>query len=181
MKYFTQELIVQGQIQDDQVVDKVEAAWDENSERYAAYLDSIRNQLPPGLRRRIDTYYLHDAVIRGMGREGNSFVIILQLDTPPQSILTLTYDLLSEPEIRQNTLPAELCARGTAVDWQYDEIEMVPGEAPTWRQAVLLSNGWELNLHFRDISVQEVQALIPAPRNGTAGVTPLVPQHTAAH
>ncbi len=43
---------------------------------------------------------------------------------------------------------------------------MVPGTPPTWRQSILLSNGWEVTLHFRDVQVQEVQVLIPAPRNG---------------
>ncbi len=80
MNYFTQDLIIRGQSNDDKVLNEVEAQWDANCERYVAYLDSVRDRLPPGLRRRLDNYYLHDAVIRGMGRQRNSFVIIVQLD-----------------------------------------------------------------------------------------------------
>ena len=157
MRYFTQDLIVRGQSHDDTVLNEVEAHWDENCERYAAYLDSVRDRLPPGLRHRIDNYYLHDAVIRGMGWQDNAFVIVVQLDTPPQSIISFTYQLLSEPVIQKDTLPPEVRGTGSIVDWQYDEIEMVPGDLPTWCQAILLSNGWELRLHFRDVQVQEVQ------------------------
>ena len=54
------------------------------------------------------------------------------------------------------------------MDWQYDEIEMVEGEPPTWRQSILLSNGWEVTLPFRDVRVEEAEALLPPPRNGAA-------------
>ena len=167
MKYFTQDLIVRGQSGDDSVLNEVERLWDENCDRYSAYLDTIRDRLPPGLRQRIDRYYLHDAVVRGMGRQGNTFVIIVQLDTPPQSIVSFTYDVIAEPVIQKDTLPPEWSA-GSIVDLQYDEIEMVPGVPPTWRQSILLSNGWELTIHFRDIAVQEVEALLPPPKTAPA-------------
>jgi len=47
---------------------------------------------------------------------------------------------------------------------------LVPGQSPTWRQSILLNNGWQLTLHFRDVQVQEVQALIPTPLDGAAVV-----------
>jgi hypothetical protein len=179
MKYFTQDLIARGQSHDDNVLNEVEALWDANCDRYVAYLDSIRDRLPPGLRHRVEKYYLHDAVIRGMGRQGRSFVIIVQLDTPPQSIITFTYDLLLEPDIQKGTLPPDVCGTGPLVDWLYDEIEMVAGEPPTWRQSILLSNSWQLTLHFRDIQVQEVEALLPAPKNGAvAGTDVMMPQRS---
>ena len=164
MRYFTQEMIARGQSQDDKVVNEVEALWDEACERYSIYLDSVKPDMPPGLRHRVDSYYLHDAVIQGMGRQGNSFVIVLQLDTPPQSLITFTYDLVAEPIIQQNTLPPEAGAPGKVVEWQYDEIERLPGDPVSWAQTILLSNGWEVKLHFRDVAVQEVQSLLPVPR-----------------
>jgi hypothetical protein len=178
VKYFTQDLIVRGQSRDEKVLNEVEALWDENCKRYAAYVDSIKDRLPAGLRRRVDGYYLHDAVVRGMGRKGSSFVIIVQLDTPPQSIVTFTYDLLAEPEIQKDTLPPELCI-GPIVAWEYDEIEIVPGEPQRWRQSVLLSNGWQLTFQFRDISVQEVEALIPPPKTDGVSAETFASPHAA--
>ncbi len=178
MNYFTPELIVMGQSQDDRVLHEQERLWEEAGERYARYLDTIRPCLPPGLRQLDESYYLHDAVIQGMGRRGQFFVINLQLDTPPQPILTLTYDLLEDPVIVKDALPPEYSGSGPVVDWEYNEIEMVPGNSPTWRESLLLSNGWEMKLHFRDVQVQEAQAVLPAPRHGVAGVS-FVLQHAA--
>jgi hypothetical protein len=163
MKYFTPELIAQGQSTDDKVVTQAEEAWDQVSDRYFAYLDSIKASMPPGLRRRVDEYYLHDAVIQAMSLQGGKFVIVLQLDPPPQSLLTLTYDLVEEPVILRQAPAAGNCSVAT-VEWQYDEIELSDGTPAVWEQSILLSNGWEVKLHFRDVVVQEAQAILPVPR-----------------
>jgi hypothetical protein len=169
MRFFTPDLIIMGQSQDERVLGAQSRPWEEAGDRYVAYLDTVRPRFPVGLRQIDERYYLHDALLAGMGRRGASFVIVLQLDTPPQSLLTFTYDLVDDPTIVKDALPAELCGSGPIASWQYDEIEMVPGDPPTWRQSILLSNGWELSLHFRDVQVQEVQAVLLAPRNGAAG------------
>jgi hypothetical protein len=179
VKYFTPELIVMGQSQEDQVLDEQARRWEEAGDRYVAYLDSVRPHFPTGLRKIDESYYLHDAIIQGMGRRGAFFVIILQLDTPPQSILTFTYDLVEPPIIVKDALPAEYCGLSSTVEWQYNEIEMVPVQPPTWRESLLLSNGWELALHFCDIQVEEVQAVLPPPRGGTAEGVSFVLQHAA--
>jgi hypothetical protein len=173
MKYFTPELIVMGRSEESQILNEQDRLWEEAGDRYVAYLDTIRPEFPSGLRKIDDSYYLHDAVIRGMGQEGRSFVIVLQLDTPPHSLLTFTYDLVDDPVIDREALPADYRSTGSVVDWQYDEIERVSGDPATWRQSVLLSNGWEVRLHFRDVKVQEAQALLPAPRLAVA--VPLAP------
>src|SRR5215469_602785 len=122
--------------------------------------------MPSGLRHLDESFYLHDAVDCDMGRQPNSFVLTLQLDTPPHSLLTIAYDLVEEATINHAALPMELRFGGQSVLWQYDEIERVSGEPPTWKHSILFSNGWEVQLHFREVRVQELQSLIPAPRNG---------------
>lgn len=172
MKYFTPDLIARGQSDDSRVLNDVEALWDERCERYNAYLASIRDELSPGLRHIEDNYYLHDAVVRGMGWRDGKLAIVLQLDTPPHSLVTLTYELVESPRIDPDVLPETARSRGDVVEWQYDEIEKVPGEPTTWRQSILLSNGWEIAIHFRDIKVEEMQTLLPAPSNGAASWIP---------
>ena len=166
MKYFTPDLIVRGQSEDSRILNEVEALWDERCERYNAYLASIRDQLCPGLRHIEDNYYLHDAKVRDIGRSDGTFVIVLQLDTPPHSLLTFTYELVEPSQVDPQVLPEAARSRGELVEWQYDEIEKIPGEPPTWRQSILLSNGWEVVVHFRNVKVEELQALLPAPGNG---------------
>jgi hypothetical protein len=178
MKYFTPELIGMGQSDDERLASEQERLWEEAGDRYVAYLDTVRPQFPAGLRRIDESYYLHDAVVRGMGRRDGTFVLILQLDTPPQSLLTFTYELVEDPVIVKDAVPLECFGDGSVVQWQYNEIEMVPGDPPTWRESLLLSNGWEVKLHFREVQVQEAQAVLPAPRQGATGVS-FVLQHAA--
>ena len=171
MRYFTPALIGMGQSSDDQVLNEQERLWDEAGDRYTAYLDTVRPAFPPGLKYLDERYHLHDAVVSGMGQRDGSFIVVLQLDTPPHSLLQLTYDLADPPTIAKDVLPAKLRSNGYHVEWQYDEIEQLPGSPPTWLQSILLSNGWEVRLHFRDVQVQEAQAILPAPRTGQPPVS----------
>jgi hypothetical protein len=175
MNYFTPELIAQGQTTDHDVLDRHEEEWDQVCERYEAYLAKVRPHMPPGLRHILDSYYLHDAVVLGMGQQDRVFLLVVQLDTPPRSLLTFQYDLVNDPVIIRDALPAGLRATGDLVDWQYNEIEMVPGTPPTWRESTLFSNGWEVHLHFRDVQVLEVQTLIPTPHRAPLPSAALAP------
>lgn len=171
MKYFTPELIVAYGSDDPAVWKEAEARWDAACEQYNTVLSSFKPSFPSGLRRIEENYSLHDAVIRSMGLREGSFVIVLQLDPPPQSLLTLSYDLVEQPIIKRDVLPAEYRSTDGHIDWQYDEIEKALDQPPTWHQSILLSNGWEVVLRFRDIRVEEMQALIPPPRGSASVLT----------
>jgi hypothetical protein len=155
-----------------------EARWDDACARYDAYLASVKDRLPADLRHVEDTYRLHDAVVRVMGRRRQEFLLLLQPASPPQPLLTFIYELVGEPVIRKDVLPPDYQSTGGYVDWQYDEIEMAEGMPPTWRQTTLLSNGWEVVLHFRNVGVEEAEALLPAPRNGAVPPRQAVAQTT---
>ena len=171
MKYFTPELIAAYGSDDPATWGEATVRWDTACEQYNTALSTLKPSFPPGLRRIEESYSLHDAVIRSMGRRAGALVIVLQLDPPPQHLLTLTYDLVEEPIIRRDVLPTDYRSTGDHIDWQYDEIEKASEQPLTWRQLVLLSNGWELVLHFRDIRVEEIQALIPLPRESASVLT----------
>jgi len=174
MKYFTPELIARGQVDDHDLLDRHEEEWDQVCDRYEAFLKSVLQYMPPGLKRIEESYYLHDARILSIGRRGSTFVLVLQLDTPPQSILTFTYDLLSEPSIKE-VLPSEACFEWDPPLWLYNEIERVESAAGGWRENLLLSNGWEVILHFHDVKVEEFDAILPAQGNGHIRQANLVP------
>src|SRR5206468_6101613 len=123
--------------------------------------------MTPGLRLIQESYHLHDARVCSIGQDGPSFVLVLRLDTPPHSLLTFTLDLLGKSVIDPTARPRELRSTGEVVAWQYDELELLAGQPRTWSWSILLSNGWEVRLDFRDVQVQEAQAILPAPRNGT--------------
>ena len=177
MKYFTADLLRRFGADDPAIASAASDEWDQACERYNAQIKALKPRMTPGLQQIEENYYLHDARIRAMGRQGTSFVIMLQLDTPPHSLLTFTAELADEPVIDTAALPTELRSTGEAVEWQYDELELVAGEPAIWCWRILLSNGWEVRLRFRDLHVQEAQALIPSPRNGSVqAVASAVPQ-----
>jgi hypothetical protein len=176
MNYFTADLLLRFGSDDPAVAEAASEEWERACERYNAHIAALKPQMTPGLLQIEENYCLHDAKVRGMGRQGPSFVIMLQLDTSPHSLLTFTADLTAEPAINTTALPRELRSTGETVEWQYDELELVPGTPATWSWVILLSNGWEVRLCFRDIHVQEAQALIPSPRNGPLSVASVVAQ-----
>jgi hypothetical protein len=172
MKFFTPELLEQFGSSDPTIANAGNAAWEEAGDRYEAYLAQVASMLPEGIRQIQTNYYLHDAVVFGMGRQENRFIIVLRLDTPPRDFLILTYDLLAEPQIQSDALPrAHRCA--TQVEWMYDELEVVPEEHGSCIQCILFSNGWEVRLRFRSLEVQQIHPILPL-----AG--PLLPVSVAA-
>jgi hypothetical protein len=179
MKYFTPELIGRGQSDDDRILNEVEERWDELCDEYNAYLETVKAEFPPGIRHIEDSYYLHDATIQGMGLHNGALVIMLRLDPPPQSLLLFTYDLVEEPRIDREALPEGIRTPGNIVEWQYDEIEKVSGQPPTWRQSILLSNGWEVMLHYRDVKVEEIQPVWPVSRYSSQMAAPAALPYSA--
>lgn len=129
MKYFTAELLALGRSDDDRALDEQERLWEDASDRYVAYLDTVRPRFPAGLRTIDESYYLHDAIVCSMGRRDDTFVMVLRLDTPPQSILTFAYDLVEDPVVIKNAVPYDHFGTGPLVEWQYNEPEQRLGAA----------------------------------------------------
>jgi hypothetical protein len=160
MKFFTPQLMERFGSSDPEIAVQATDPWDEASDRYDAYLGQIGPDLPEGIRHIQDNYYLHDAVVFGMGQQENHFVIVVRLDTPPQDFLILTYDLITEPEIQRDVLPSKhRCA--TRVEWMYDEVEPDPDRRPACAQSILFSNGWEVRLRFRDVQALLMHSILP--------------------
>src|SRR5206468_4056134 len=102
MKYFTPEKYVALQNFDAAAMDAADAAWDDGVARYETYLQSVQAELPEAVRKILDGFYLHDADVLSMGRQGETFTIVLQLDPPPRELLTLNYLLDGEPIVRRD-------------------------------------------------------------------------------
>ena len=105
MNYFTRDRYLALQDRGDDAMDAADAAWDEAVARYDAYLQTIRPEMPESVRELLDVFYLHDARVLSMGRRGDTFVISVQLDVPPNELLTITYSLAGTPEIKQERFP----------------------------------------------------------------------------
>jgi hypothetical protein len=163
MRYFTRERYLALQAGDDDAMDAADAAWDEAVERYEAYLQTIRPEMPEAVRELLDGFYLHDARVLSMGRRGDAFVISLQLDVPPNELLTITYNLAGPPEIKQVFFP--WADADAAPAWLYEEIELVREENQGhFVHSILFSNGWEARLPFREVQLATAYPTFPYPR-----------------
>src|SRR4051812_11641483 len=106
MKYFTPKLLALGRSGDPERLDEQERGWEEAGENYLQFLSQVRESFPKGVRRLLSRYYLHDSAVLRIGQNDRSFLIDLQLDTPPHSFLTFRYRLLQPATINKEALPA---------------------------------------------------------------------------
>src|SRR5690348_8238272 len=105
MKYYTPRLIEMGQSSDDDVLDEQDRLWGEAGERYRRYLAEVKGSFPKGVRRLFARYYLHDAQVLRLAEKHKVFLIDLQLDTPPRSLVSFRYRLLRPAELNREALP----------------------------------------------------------------------------
>jgi hypothetical protein len=139
-------------------MDAADAAWSEAADHYDHYLQTILPELPPAIRQLIEGYYLHDAEVLSAGRQGDTFVLQLQLDVPPKDLLSITYTLTAEPLIDCSALPVE--HRSSRMTWQYEELEVCgQGDDRHYRHTILFSNGWEIQIPFREVRLATVQPI----------------------
>jgi hypothetical protein len=171
MKYFTPDLYLRLQDREPDAMDAADTAWSDAAERYDNYLQSILPELPSAVRQLLEGYYLHDAEVLSAGRQGDSFVLLLQLDVPPHDLLSITYTLMAEPLIDRSALPVE--RRSPRMTWQYEELEVCgQGDGRHYRHAILFSNGWEIQIPFREVRLATVQPIYPCPRQALLAPIP---------
>jgi hypothetical protein len=123
------------------------------------------------VRQLLDGFYFHDANVLNMGQRGDTFVIVLQLDVPPNDLLTITYSLVAAPQIRRELFPASL--RSPQPQWLHEELELIrDGGQKHFVHTILFSNGWQVRLPFREVQLTTAAPIFPVPRGapGMAGI-----------
>jgi hypothetical protein len=166
MKYFTPERYRALQHTDESAMPAADADWESAVDQYESYLLTIRSEMPESVRRLLDGFYLHDAIVLSMGRSGDQLCITLQLDVPPRDLLFVTYSLEGPPEINREAFPANGSPQNP--QWLYDEIEQVrTGQQCYFVHSVLLSNGWEIHVPFRGVTVTTAAPVFPPPSSPT--------------
>lgn len=159
MKYFTPELYVRLQSCEGDAIDALHAEWERAASAYQRRLKKIRTELPKSLRNLLDDYYLHDADVLNLAQRSRAFVIVLQLSAPPRNVVVLTYKLVEPASIDSAAFTREYCSQH--VQWMFDEVNLKPRKRH-FSHDVLLSNGWNIRLTFRDVQVVVAQPLLPA-------------------
>jgi hypothetical protein len=162
MKYFTPELYARLQdFRSDEAMDAADAAWEKATQRYRRHLRRIWPELPETLRSLLDNVYLHDADVLSMGEQGETFLIVLRLDVPPNELLILKYTLAERAVIR--TAAFSTANHAGPMQWMYDEVGLLRGKKAGCTHSILFSNGWEVELRLRGLEVVRAQTVYPLP------------------
>jgi hypothetical protein len=168
MRYFTRERYLSLQNTEDDAMDSADAQWDKAVDSYDRYLQTIPPEMPESVRQLVDGFYLHDAHVLSMGRRGDALVISLQLDTPPNDLLTITYSLSGALQVTKE--PFAWIKDPLPMDWLHDEVELVEeGSSKQFVHAIMFSNGWEIRIPFREVQTETASPIVPYPPNSNEG------------
>ena len=131
--------------------------------RYEEHLARIRAELPVALRRMVETVYLHDARVLAMSWGGKSrFIITWQPESDPSRLVVLAYSLVAPPQVNEGALPD--ATRSEPAAWLYDELDAADSTGAQGRvfsHDILLSDGREVQLRFRNVIVTHPMPLVP--------------------
>jgi hypothetical protein len=157
VRFFTPQLYVRSQSEEEDVLNETEQLWQDAVQRYDAQLQALLPVVPGGVRELFGNYHLHDADVLAFGQQGDCFFMLVQLD-PPYRTLILTYTLTEPAWIDRSALPPQYTSPHP--EWLYDEVDVVQKDPAIFEHAILLSNGYELRLHFRDLQLSAFRSLL---------------------
>ena len=183
MQYFTPELFARLQDLTDRAALK---EWDRAAERYSASLKQVWSRLPAAVQKLASLPFLHDAEVLCIAQSRGNVSITLDPEADDGRLIVLLYTLVEDPRINRSAIPDRY--RTEYVAWLYDEIGVgepvnrqpswrsnattPDGRVPVYDHHILLSNGWELSLRFRQVKItcpQRVLPSVPADDNASPG------------
>ncbi len=157
MKYFTPELLLRFASPDDEVFAKAHDEWEQAIQRYQRRLAKIQDAFPQDWQRwREQQVCLQDAQLLSMGRQNDTFVMVLQLQPPSRRLVLLTFTLDEEPVIGATALAGH--STPGPITWMYEEFD-VDRRHHCWFE-VLLSSGWTVRFRFHDFQFLIAERLV---------------------
>ncbi len=159
MKYFSPELVNRSRSEDEDISWAAHDEWELAVKRYHRRIKRILKDFPESLRRFEEApVCLHDAEVLSMGRDGDTFVWVLETEPPGSKPVVLTFTLGEAPSIRTGTI--DNAREGRPVYWLYEEWDVDRQKRCTLE--ALLSNGWVVKLVFRDFRYLITEPVLPA-------------------
>jgi hypothetical protein len=123
MKFFTPTLLGRVQSLDDDVALPAHDEWERAIVRSNRRWKKIKIAFPKEVQHFDDgCICLHDARLLSIGREGDTFVMVLEPEPPAQTMVVLTFTLNGEPVIDPRALPG--CSNSVWVTWMYEEFDV---------------------------------------------------------
>jgi len=173
MRFFTPELYLEFNSQDDAVADQANEAWEGALTAYREHLAAIHNCLPHQVRK-LSELCLHDAELLGSELRteavnatptspcpevaGNS-IAVLSLNQN-ETITSLIYSLARDTDAFPP--PESWPFSGSRKHWLYDEIDLVGDQPDAFVHRILWSDGSVLRVSFFSVIIHS----FPFPESG---------------
>lgn len=170
MRFFTPELYIQFNSQDEEIADRANNAWEDALQEYQKHLDGIRNSMPSQVRK-VAELDLHDAEFLGLDEELQSCLPLPESSLPPHfwsamAVLTLKQDRMVRSLIY--LLWDGVRKHPPKHDWPfsmarkhllYDEVDVAAIYPGTFFHRILFSDGGVVEIPF--VSVVASSVIVP--------------------
>ncbi len=168
MRYFTRQLYVQFNSQNDEEADRADEAWETAIREYGKHLDDIRERMPSNVSK-LAELNLHDADILSREEAIQPGAPVLY-PVPPFPILVASWsavaivsvrlggDILSliyslSDHVRVHPAPDDWQFSKLREHWLYDEVDILSEGRGLLVHRILLSSGIELEIPFTSVVI----------------------------
>jgi hypothetical protein len=169
MRYFTPELYLQFNSENDEVADRADEAWESAIQEYRRHLHAIRDKMPSHVSK-LSELCLHDAEVLGFERDlqplypypephpywagpiltATAIISLKERNT----VRSLVYMLVDEVRIHEAITGWPFS--NTRKHWLYDEIDVLPGRRGMFVQRILFSDGSIAEIPFASVVTSAV-------------------------
>ena len=162
MRYFTPELFVQFNSDDDEVADRADEAWEKALRQYRKQIKSLRSSMSVQVRQ-LTRLNLHDAEIVGIEIDLDNgtplaFVTVLKDDSLYSLVYVLTSAVVRSASI--NSWPFSKSYK----HWLYDEVDVVEANGQRFEHRIMLSDGSTIRIPFHSVIINRTSLKTPAKR-----------------
>jgi hypothetical protein len=181
MKFFTPELYLQFNSDDDKVADRADALWEKALAAYRRHLTVIHSRLPNNVRQ-LTEINLHDADVLSLqeaveptgfslpkenvpGPIWQSFAV---LSLRQENLVTTLFYTLAD-HLRRQPAPKDWRFSKERQHWLYDELDLAPdfrADHAVFLQRILFSDGSVLEIPFGSVVVHRYDLPVAATVNG---------------
>lgn len=151
MRFFTPELYLRFNSDDDLLADEADSEWEQALAAYRLHLDAIEPQMPVHVQE-LSKLNLHDAQLLAL-HDADAGVCILTVQQDDQ-LTSLVYALSDAIEVA-SALP-DWPLSNEPVYWLYDEIDHPATNETVFDHRILLSDGRVIRISFTSVIVHRV-------------------------